>query len=93
MNPYKICTEKAYFFLVNHTTLKLDKPLRFKSNLLQILYKLIMLSDYKIRDKKAQCNINKKLPIIWALTSDKFNEYEYLTKEGILFTRESDRRS
>ena len=37
MNPYKKCTEKAYFFLVNHTTLKLDKPLRFKNNLLQIL--------------------------------------------------------
>lgn len=52
-----------------------------------------MPSDYKIRDKKAQCNINKKSPIIWALTSDKFNEYEYLTKEEILFTRESDRRS
>lgn len=52
-----------------------------------------MPSDYKIRDKKAQCNINKKSPIIWALTPDKFNEYEYLTKEEILFTRVSDRRS
>ena len=34
MKLYKDCTKKPFSFLVNHTTLQSDNPLRFRTNLL-----------------------------------------------------------
>ena len=43
-----------------------------------------MTIDYQIRDEKLQCNINREAAKISALSSKKFNKYEYLTGEEIL---------
>ena len=52
MNLYKKCTAKLNSFLVFDATLALDNPSRFRKNILQIISKLIMTIDDKIRDKK-----------------------------------------
>ena len=43
-----------------------------------------MTIDYQIRDEKLQCDINREAAKISALSSKKFNKYEYLTGEEIL---------
>ena len=43
-----------------------------------------MTIDDQIRDEKLQYNINREAAIISALSSNKFNKYEYLTGEKIL---------
>ena len=43
-----------------------------------------MTIDNQIRDEKLQCNINREAAKISALSSKKFNKYEYLTGEEIL---------
>ena len=50
MNLYKKCTVKPYSFLVNDTICALGNSLRFKSNILERIYKLIITFDDKIRD-------------------------------------------
>ena len=52
MNLYKKCTAKLNSFLVFDATLALDNPSRSRKNILQIISKLIMTIDDKIRDKK-----------------------------------------
>ena len=52
MNLYKKCTAKLNSFLVFDATLALDNPSRSRKNILQIISKLIMIIDDKIRDKK-----------------------------------------
>ena len=52
MNLYKKCTAKLNSFLAFDATLALDNPSRFRKNILQIISKLIMTIDDKIRDKK-----------------------------------------
>ena len=44
-------------FLVIDTTLVSDNPLRFRKNLFEKIYKLIMTIDDKIRDEKLQYSI------------------------------------
>ena len=46
-----------YSFLVIDTTLVSDNPLRFRKNLFEKIYKLIMTIDDKIRDEKLQYSI------------------------------------
>ena len=43
-----------------------------------------MTIDNQIRDKKLQYDINREAAKISALSSKKFNKYEYLTGEDIL---------
>ena len=43
-----------------------------------------MAIDHQIRDEKLQYNICREAPKIAALSSNKFNKYEYLTGEEIL---------
>ena len=48
------------------------------------MYNKIMTIDDQIRDEKLQYDINREAGKISALSSNKFNEYEYLTGEEIL---------
>ena len=48
-----------------------------------------MTIDEKIRDEKLQNDINSEASIISALSSGKFDEYEYLTGEEILPSNQS----
>ena len=43
-----------------------------------------MINDDQIRDEKLQYDINREAAKIFALSSKKFNKYEYLTGEEIL---------
>ena len=43
-----------------------------------------MTIDHQIRDEKLQYDINREATKISALSSNKFNKYEYLTGEEIL---------
>ena len=67
----KKCTAKPYSFLVLDATLRSDNPWRFGKNLLERIWKLIMTSDYKIRDEKLQYDISKEAAKISALSSRK----------------------
>ena len=82
MNLYKKCTARPYSFYVIDTTLAWDNPVRFRKNLLEIIQKLIMTIDNKIRDKNY--NINREAAKISALSLGKIDKCEYLTGEEIL---------
>ena len=84
MNLYKKCTAKPHSFLVIYATLAWDNPLRFRKNLLEKIWKLIMTTDAKIRDGKLQYDINREAAKISALLSGNFDKYEYLKGEEIL---------
>ena len=43
-----------------------------------------MTIDYRTKDEKLQCYINREAVIMLPLSSSKFDKYEYLTGEGIL---------
>ena len=66
------------------TLLASDNPLRFRGNLLERILKLIIVIDDKIRDEKLQCDINREVAKIFALSSGKIDKYKYLTGEEIL---------
>ena len=51
-NLYKKCTTKSQSFLVIDTTIASDDSSRFRKNLLERIYILIIAIDDKIRDKK-----------------------------------------
>ena len=74
MNLYKICTAKS------------DNHLRFRKNLLDRIKKLIVTIDDKIRDEKLQYDINREVLKTLVLSSEKMDEYEYLTDEEILLS-------
>ena len=48
------------------------------------MYNKNMTIDYQIRDEHLQYDINREAAKIYALSSNKFNNYEYLTGEEIL---------
>ena len=60
MNPYKKCNIRPYLFLVIDATLASDNPSRFRKNLLERIWKLIMTTDDKIRDEKLQNDFNRE---------------------------------
>ena len=84
MNLYKKCTAKSYSFLIIDTTLASDNSSHSRKNLLEIIQKLIMAIDDKIKDKKLQCDITRNVAKILGLSSGKIDKYEYLTGEEIL---------
>ena len=47
-----------------------------------------MTMDDQIEDEKIQCDINRQTVKISALSSGKFDKYEYLTGEKILQTNQ-----
>ena len=47
-----------------------------------------MTIDDKIRDEKSQFDINREVAKISALSSGKFDKYEYLTGEEILTAKQ-----
>ena len=81
MNLYKKLSVKSCSFLLTDTTLASDNPLCFTKNLLERIYKLIMITDDRIRSEKLQRNINKEAVKISAFSSRKIDKYEYLTGE------------
>ena len=86
---YKKYTANSYSFLVIDTTFASDSPLGSKKNLLKRISKIIMASDYKIRDEKIQYDINNQAPKISALLSGKTDKHEYVTGEEILPSNQS----
>ena len=68
MNLCKKGTAKPYFVSAIDTTLTSDDPLRFRNNLLERMWKLIMRIDDKIWDKKLQHDINREAGKILSLT-------------------------
>ena len=75
MNIYKKCIEKLYSFLVIDTFAS-DNSSRFERNLSQIISKLIMTIDDKIKDEKLQYDINREAAKISALSPGKNDQYE-----------------
>ena len=82
---YKIFTVKPYFFLAINTSLASDNPLNLRYNL-ERMWKLIIITDDKIRDEKLQFDINREVTNIFPLSSGKINNNEYLTSEKISFS-------
>ena len=76
--------KSIYFFLVIDTTPASDNLLRFRKNLLERIYKLIMTIDDTIKDEKLQYDINREAAKILVLSSGKVDKYEYLTDEEVL---------
>ena len=60
MNLYKTCTAKPYSFLVIDTTLAADHSSRFRKNLLERIYKLIMTVDDTLEVKKYNTILTEK---------------------------------
>ena len=60
MNLHKQFIAKPYSILVIDTTLASDSPLHLRKNLLEIIQKLIMTTDDKIRHEKLQYDINRE---------------------------------
>ena len=60
MNLYKKCNVKSYSVLVIDTSLVSDDSSRFRRNLLERIFKLIITNDDKIIDQKIQCYINRE---------------------------------
>ena len=61
IDPYKNSTAKPYSFSVIDETLASNNPSRFRKNLLEKIWKLIMtIIDEKIRDEILQYDVNKK---------------------------------
>ena len=60
MNLYKQFIAKPYSILVIDTTLASDSPLYLRKNLLEIIQKLMMTTDDKIRHEKLQYDINRE---------------------------------
>ena len=84
INFWKKHTAKPYSFLVIDATLTSGNPLRFRKNLSETIWKLVMTINDQIREKKLQYNINRKAEKISALSYRKIDEYEYLTDREIL---------
>ena len=69
---------KVIFFSVND-----NNPLCFRPKLLKRIYKVIITTDYNIREEKLQYNIYREARKISTVSSGKIDKYEYLTGEEI----------
>ena len=85
MNLYKQFIAKPYSLLVIEATLISDNLLRFRNGLVEMMYKLIMTTEHKIRNDKMQYGINRETAKISStLFFAKTDKYELLTNEEIL---------
>ena len=71
------------------TTLASDTSSRFRQNVLEAIFKLVITIDDEIRDEKLQCDINREAAEISVLLSGKVDKNEYLTGEEILRSEKS----
>ena len=71
------------------TTLASDTSSRFRQNVLEAIFKLVITIDDKIRDEKLQCDINREAAEMSVLLSGKVDKNEYLTGEEILRSEKS----
>ena len=71
------------------TTLASDTSSRFRQNVLEAIFKLVITIDDKIRDEKLQCDINREAAEISVLLSGKVDKNEYLTGEETLRSEKS----
>ena len=84
MRIYRECTRKPYFSLTIDTTLLASDPLRFRKNFLPS-NKNTVADQNKVLGKKnmqseAQYDLDRKAAKIFALFSNNFDKYEYLTQ-------------
>ena len=82
VNLYKKWTATLNYFLVIDSTLASNNSSHYRKNLSARMWKIIMTSDEKIREKKLQYNINREAAKISALSLRKIDEL--LTSEKIL---------
>ena len=64
-------TAKPSSLLLNDNNISQDNPLRFRQDLLEKIWKLIMTIDGKIRYEKLQYDINREAPKMSLLSSGK----------------------
>ena len=81
---YRECTRKPYSSLTIDTTLLASDPLRFRKNFLPS-NKNTVADQNKVLGKKnmqseAQYDLDRKAAKIFALFSNNFDKYEYLTQ-------------
>ena len=69
-----------------NTALASVNSLRFKKNLVERIYKVIMAIDKETTNEKLQYDINVKAAKISAFSSGKTDKYQYLAKEEILLS-------
>ena len=70
--------------MVIDDTLPSDNPSRFRKNLLETIYNLIMKTDDKIKEEKLQYDNKRVTSKMSVWSSGKIDKYEYLTAKGIL---------
>ena len=61
-----------------------DNSSRFRKNLLERIWKLIITTNDKIKSEKLQYIIDREAAKITALSSGKIDKYEFLTGEELL---------
>ena len=83
MNLFTKSTAKLYSFLVINTTHAFDNSLRFRKNLIEKTWKLIITIDDEIGDEKMQHDITRDTAKILVLSSGKIDKYEHLIIEEI----------
>ena len=71
-------------FRRNLKPLRVLKPLRFRRNCSERIWKMIMTIDDKNRFERLQYDINREAGEISTLSSDKIDKYEYLTGKEVL---------
>ena len=76
MKLYKDYTKKPYSFLVNDTTLPSENPLRFGRTYYEIsICERIKAINYKIKQNKAQYDLDRQTTKISALSSANASKY------------------
>ena len=85
MKTYKDFTKELYSLFVSDTFLSSDNPIRFRKKLLQkSVSDKIKAINNKIKQNKAQRNLDQCTAKISALSSGNIDKYEFLTDKDIL---------
>ena len=87
MKIYRECRKKTYSFLTIDTTLTATDLLRFKKNCFNLIKMTvadqIKILDRKIKQNKAQYNLDRKIAKISPFSSNDLEKYEYLIGEDL----------
>ena len=87
MKIYRECTKKTYSFLTIDTILTTTDLLQFKKNCFSLIKMTvadqIKILDRKIKQNKAQYNLDRKTAKISAFSSNDLDKYEYLIVEDL----------
>ena len=82
MKPYKDYSKEPYSFLVNDTTLLSESSLRFRCSM--SISKKIKAINNKIKQNKAQYDLDRQIAKISASSSGNVSKYEFLTGKYVL---------